>query len=49
VRYSIDWDLEILREFTAIWEKLSKTQQRTVMNTLDDTDKMLKSDPWAVG
>ncbi len=49
MKYSIDWDLEILSEFTAIWEKLPKDQQHTVMDTLDDTDRMLKSDPWAVG
>ncbi|NOZ41169.1 MAG: hypothetical protein GXP24_13225 [Planctomycetes bacterium] len=49
MRYSIDWDPDILREFTTFWEQLPKVQQRIVMDTLDDTDRMLKSDPWAVG
>jgi len=49
VNYNIEWDLGILRDFTAYWEQLSKSQQRTVMDTLDDTDRMLKSNPWEVG
>ncbi len=49
MKYGIDWDLDILREFTAVWEQLPEAQQRTVMDTLDDTDRMLKSDPWAAG
>jgi len=49
VNYRIEWETEVLRQFTKAFDLLSKPLQVKIMDALDETDRMLMVTPLEVG
>lgn len=47
--YQIQWEPDVLKRFTEAFDQLNKTDQRRVMDSLDDTDRLLATKPMEMG
>jgi hypothetical protein len=47
--FQLRWKRSALREFAQEWELLDRSDQRRIMDALDDMDLLLKQSPMDVG